>query len=700
MEIKNETMPTRQVKFNKHKHKNSQWITQGIIRSIAYKDKLYITLKKTPTNNPDYDAIKLNLHTYTKLLKSNIRQAKQIYYNNCFLKYKQDIRNTWATIKEIMGKKSKPKKYPDSFTYKDKFVTKKQDIANSFNNFFISLGLTLASKIKKTNIKSFTDYLCDKHEHILNFKTVSGANVSKIISEMKSKNSSSHDEISSKMLKTISNSLAKPLTLLINQCLYIVISPDNMKLAKAIPIHKKGDISDMTNYRLISLLPSISKIIEKVAYNQLSNYLLEHNLIYKHQYGFRPNHSTELAALHTIDKMITDLDLGLIPLNIFLDLSKVFDTFDHNILIHKLQYNGILNTELNFFKNYLQNREQFVQLDHIKSTSQKTLTGVPQGSILGPLLFIIYINDIKHTSKYFKILTYADDTTLMCTLNKKELKNIGELTKKINLELDKIMEWLQLNKLSLNIAKSKFMIFHMAQYQVHPPTLKINNIQIEHITFFNFLGIILHENLKWEEHVNHVSNKISKVIGTISKLKQYIPSDVLLTLYNSLILPHLYYGITLWGYNNLDRILRIQKKAVRIIANSTYYAHSEPLFKMLDILKIQDIHTLQQFKFIYKLLHDNLPHYFNSITVTHNRDIHQYNTRQRNNVLVPNIQHEFARKCKRNQIYVFLNNSPKTIVDKINTHSLKGFSTYIKKYLIDGYKLLCTVYNFYTCNRP
>ena len=114
---------------------------------------------------------------------------------------------------------------------------------------------------------------------------------------------------------------------------------------------------------------------------------------------------------------------------------------------------------------------------------------------------------------------------------------------------------------------------------------------------------------------------------------------------------------------------------------------------MLDILKIQDIHTLQQFKFIYKLLHDNLPHYFNSITVTHNQDIHQYNTRQRNNVLVPNIQHEFARKCLRNQIYVLLNNSPKTIVDKINTHSLKRFSTYIKNYLINGYKLLCPVYD-------
>ena len=168
----------------------------------------------------------------------------------------------------------------------------------------------------------------------------------------------------------------------------------------------------------------------------------------------------------------------MIPLNIFLDLSKAFDTLDHNILIHKLQYYGILNTEINFFKNYLQNRE-FVQLDHIKSTSQKTLTGVHQGSILEPLLFIIYINDIQHTYKYFKILTYADYTTLMCTLNKKAMKNVGELAIKINFKLNKITKWLQLNKLSsLNIAKSKFIVFHIAQDQVHPPTLKNNNIQI------------------------------------------------------------------------------------------------------------------------------------------------------------------------------------------------------------------------------
>ena len=181
----------------------------------------------------------------------------------------------------------------------------------------------------------------------------------------------------------------------------------------------------------------------------------------------------------------------------------------------------------------------------------------------------------------------------------------------------------------------------MAQYQVHRPMLKINNIQIEHITSFNFLGIILYENLKWEGHVNHFLNKMSKVIGTISKLKQ-----------NS----HYNMGSRFGDIIMYIGYLEI-KKTVRKITNGTYYAHSEQQFKLSDINKKN---SRQEFKFIYKLLHNNLPHHFNSLTVTHNRDtcIHQY-MMQRNDVLVPNIQHKFARKCVRNQMYVLLNNNPK-----------------------------------------
>ena len=288
-----------------------------------------------------------------------------------------------------------------------------------------------------------------------------------------------------------------------------------------------------------------------------------------------------MAALHVVDEVINDLDKNLVPLNIYLDLSKAFDTLDHNILLHKLQYYGVSEIELTFFKNYLSNRQQYVQMGTIKSTLENIQTGVPQGSILGPLLFFIYINDIPYASKYFKIVTYADDTTLMTRLNLTELRQTNEMTSCINLELNKINEWLKLNRLSLNVVKSKFMMFHMPQKKFSSLLLTIDNTQIERVTTFNFLGITLHENLKWDAHVHHISNKISRVIGIISRLKNYIPAHILLTLYNSLILPHLYYGILMWGYHNTERIFRLQKKAIRVISNSAYNAHSEPLFKSL-----------------------------------------------------------------------------------------------------------------------
>ena len=462
---------------------------------------------------------------------------------------------------------------------------------NNFNDFFINLGPTLASKIKKPSHKSFKNYLNKKHETIFRFQNVTEDYVRKIISDLCTKDSYGHDGISTKLLKYISNKNCKPQTLVVNQCLQTGIFPDNMKLAKVIPIYKKGDSSNMSNYRPISKLPSISKIIERIVFNQLNTYFHKHKLLNTNQYGFRSKHSTELAALHVVDEVINDLDRNSVPLNIYLDLSKAFDTLDHTILLSKLHYYGISNLELNFFKNYLFNRHQYVQMGTTKSTLKNIKTGVPQGSILGPLLFIIYINDIPCASNFLKIITYADDTTLMCSLNSQDLRNPEELSNIINLELDKISEWLKLNRLSLNIAKSKFVMFHMPQKKIPDLLLKIENVALERVKTFNFLGITLHEHLKWDTHINCISNKISCVIGTMNRLKHFIPPNILLTLYNSLILPHSYYGILIWGHSNTDQIIKLQKKAVRIISGSAHNAHSEPLFKILRLLKLQDIHA-------------------------------------------------------------------------------------------------------------
>ena len=224
-------------------------------------------------------------------------------------------------------------------------------------------------------------------------------------------------------------------------------------------------MNDISNYRPISLLPSISKIFEKLIFIHLSTYLNEHKLLHDSQYGFRKGHSTELASIELIDRITQDLDKGKIPISIFLYLSKAFDTLDHAILLQKLNHYGIRSVELKLLTNYSRGRTQYVAYDKATPDIYPITTGVPQGSILGPLLFIIYINDICNASKLFKKIIYADDTTLYSTIDV-----FGTFTtKEINLEITKITDWLKLNKLSINTKKSKFMVFHMPQKQVNLP---------------------------------------------------------------------------------------------------------------------------------------------------------------------------------------------------------------------------------------
>ena len=221
------------------------------------------------------------------------------------------------------------------------------------------------------------------------------------------------------------------------------------------------------------------------------------------------------------------MDNNELPLNIYLDLSKAFDTLDHNILLDKLPYYGIRNTPLDLFKNSLTNRKQYVEIDNVKSKMGEIQTGVPQGSILGPLLFIIYINDIKSSTDLFNVITYADDTTLMSTLGSFNYnQNQNSVEQNINEELNKISGWLKVNKLSLNAKKSKFMIFKHVKKTIEPLSLKIENTNIEMVTNFNFLGLTISDNLEWKNHVQKIANKCSKTTGILNKLKHILPASI------------------------------------------------------------------------------------------------------------------------------------------------------------------------------
>jgi len=692
----NKYMPLKTRKFNKYRHRNSKWISQGIIHSIQYRDKLYQKVRQTPTTSPMHNQLSTNLKTYNKILKKAIQVAKKQYYEKQFNRFKNDIKHTWTTIKDILNKTCDKKKNPDAFNINNRIVNDSQEVADEFNKFFIGIGPRLASEIPPVDNEHFSDYLKNPCPQILSFRPLSENDVMIIIEKLCAKSSCGFDNLSNKLLKDLKTELCKPLTLIINQSLRHGIFPEKLKIAKVIPVYKNGDETITTNYRPISLLPSISKIFEKVIFSQIHNHFKLHQLYFPSQYGFRELHSTEHAAIELIDKITLEMDRGNIPITIFIDMSKAFDTINHDILLKKLEHYGIRELSLSLLRSYLENRKQFVQYDKHQSQELHIKTGVPQGSILGPLLFLIYINDLHHSTSFFHLIKYADDITLLTSLTKQEC-NCQKTIQNINDNLETISKWLKLNKLSINVSKTKCIAFHMPQKKFTYPKIFLCKSTISYVHEFNYLGIIFNENLNWKNHTNYISNKISKTIGVMRCLKHEIPQHILKTIYYSLIHSHLNYGILCWGWNN-KQVATLQKKAIRVVTNSKYNAHTEPLFKKMRILKFQDIIYQKLYKFFHRYLTKLLPDYFIETSFVKVLK-HHYGTRNRL-FEIPKISHKYAENCVRYQLACLLNQTDKTIFEIALNHSEFAFAMYIKKYLINNYSETCTVPCCHVCSLP
>ena len=698
-------LPFKKKRFNKYIHKLSPWMTDEILRMIEHKDKLYKIKVLEPHDSFAYLEAKTNLNAYSILLQQKINEVKKAYYHDKFYEYKNDARKTWSTVNDVLARKKVKNTFPDYFLVKNHEITNKQHLANEFNDFFTGIGPKLSEQIQAPNNLDFKSFLTKVITTRFEFKEVDENDIIKEIAALADKSSCGYDEISSILLKKIANSIKPILTLIINQSLSTGIFPTKLKLAKVLPLFKnKGDCHLFDNYRPISLLPTISKIFEKVVHKQLYDYFTENNLFYKSQYGYRKGHSTELAALELADRISQYLDNGEIPIAIFLDLSKAFDTLDHKILLSKLKYYGIHGTALQWFESYLSNRSQYVVYEETKSKQSPLLTGVPQGSVLGPLLFLIYMNDIYKASEKFNSVLFADDTTLDNPLKTFDMIGANNkldrsaLTNNLNSELNKIFDWLCANKLSLNIGKTKFMIFHYRQRKINDiiPDLKIKDCKLKHVTDFNFLGTVFDENLNWNLHTQKIANKVSRTVGLLSRLKRTLPQHTLRLIYTSLVLPHLQYGILNWGFN-LGRIYKLQKRAVRYITCSRYNAHTTPIFSELKLLKLEDIFKIALLKFHFKYENNQLPQYFSNMFLTENVT-HDHDTRQRVQDRPQRPHKSSSDKTIRYHMPTFLENVSDAIKEKTQTHSIQGFVAYAKYIFMNDYIFECTDPNCWPCN--
>ena len=685
-------LSTKIVKYNKRKHKKSCWMTYGILESINNKNKLYKRFIQTDKNNIErFNTLKNEYHIYRARLRRTIREAKRMFYTRTFLMYKNDMKKTWGVISDTLKSSDKSKSQVE-FIVGNHIVRDTDEIANHFNDYFINISRTLLQQIQPTH--SFDHYLNENAASRLQFHPVNKEYISKLIDKLKNKASYGHDNISNKLIKSAKEVLVEPLTLLVNQMLKSGHFPSELKISRVKPLFKNGDPAMFSNYRPISLLPSMSKIFEYVIFYQLFDYMCTNNLLTIEHFGFRTGHSTELAAIQLIDHLTKQMDMGKVPTNIYIDLSKAFDTLDHSILLDKLTYYGVCGLENLLLRDYLSGRHQYVDYNGSKSRTNSISLGVPQGSILGPLLFLIYINDLSKVSHVFSMLMYADDTTLYC--------NLDDSTSDIllNNELTKITDWLSSNKLSLNVKKTKFMVFHTPQRRVNYPTLKLNNVNIERVSQFNFLGVILASSLKWDKHVAHVSLKISRVIGVLYRLKHIFPREVLLTLYNALILPHLSYCILVWGskIDSNHKLLLLQKKAVRIITNQDYIAHSEPLCKLLNVLKVSDLFVCSLWKFYYKLTRRELPPYFDIMLPTLPNVCDYYNIR-RPIFHLPFIKHGFAEQRLDYQLIKILNvHGSMLFARKVQHLFFYAFKTFVKYEILNNYVDRCYEANCVTCH--
>jgi len=651
-----------------------------------------------------YDTLKVNFKTLKKIIRRSIVQAKKQYYHMTFKKYSNDLRKTWRTINETLNMKNKAKSFPQEFCMENgNIISDHKTIANAFNKFFTNIGETVITNTN-TTISPFNTYLSNKPNCKFTFTLMSVEDIVQIINSLKPKVSSGLDELSNKMLKLIKDVIAPPLTIIINQMLNTGIFPDKLKISKVIPLFKKGDDKLFSNYRPISLLSSISKIFEKVIFNQVSKYFEINNLIFNNQYGFRKKYSTEIAALHLIDCLNFQMDQMKIPLNIFLDLSKAFDTLNHDILLSKLKHYGIDGISYNLFETYIRNRSQYVKFESENSNELDIKRGVPQGSILGPLLFIIYINDLPNASKVFDFLMYADDTTLSCCIDKLEQP---ERVNILNRELLNVNNWLISNELSLNINKTKYMIYYKHPKTVEELDIKINNNSISRVNSFNFLGLQINDNLTWNTHTEFVSKKISRITGLLYKMNSVFPKDVLLSMYNTLILPHINYCLLSWGKQN-DSILLLQKKSLRAVCCAKYKSHSEPLFKECNVLKINHIYETKLLTFYHNMLHSNISNNFTNFLPKFSIGNTRYPIRSPK-YLLPTYKHEYIKLTCRYQIPLILNSYMlpdhditsymSDLLQNVEHIPLKLFKRNVKTYFLSTYSEICKITHCYICQR-
>ena len=581
---------------------------------------------------------------YRNFVTNLIRSAKRKYYEEKFESCRGDAKSTWNLINYILRpSKKRSDSNLKSIIYDNRTYNDSTQIASVFNEHFSSVGQKISESIpseENSNPLQFMARNSIQNSFVLG--NVSNLDVRNAIRKLKDK-SSPLDTYPTKIIKILEPILTPLLAVIVNKSINTSYFPNCLKTARVIPIYKNGDKKDVTNYRPISILPLFSKILERIVCNQLYSFLEKFNILHQNQYGFRSNRSTSQAILDYLQDVYSSTDKGEPVVSIFLDFSKAFDCIDHKILLDKLYRCGVRGCAHKWFASYLENRKQFVCVNDHYSETKINMYGVPQGSILGPLLFLLFINDFPNSNNFFKFTLFADDSNLLC---KSKGRSLNEFYDDINSNLVPVYKWLISNKIKVNVDKCKYMVFSYRK-QLQMQSLKFGTGYIEETPSIKFLGVTIDNNLTFKEHILHVKNKLAKKVGLLYRLNKFLPISVLRCIYSSIILPHFSYCILVWYSASaylISKLFVVQKKCIRAICSLQYNESTNDHFKELNLLKLEDIYRSALLSHYFSTFKSNMNPNLRSALLS-NSDYHNYSTRNRSNIAIPLFNRSQTQRC-------------------------------------------------------
>ncbi|KAG7295540.1 hypothetical protein JYU34_021763 [Plutella xylostella] len=457
--------------------------------------------------------------------------------------------------------------------------------------------------------------------------------IGNIIRSLKNTNAVGYDEFNTKVIKSCTHILAPIICHLVNMSFEQGKFPDKLKISNIKPIHKKECRKNVNNYRPVALLSIFSKIFERAMYNRIYKFIMNKDIIAKEQNGFQKGKSTSLAGFQLVKNVIESIDKGNQACVVYFDMTKAFDYVDHDLLLQKCESYGLRGLCNDWIKSYLSNRSQYVQLSNLnddselishKSTLRHNKFGVPQGSIMGPLLFIIYINDLPRIINYKSIL-FADDISIIIPKSNK-YTDIDHFQNEINNTINQIYQWLKNNNLCVNEKKTKYMIFRNRKMQPLDLKVECNSIEIERVSNTKFLGIVLDEHCSWVSHNDYVCAKLNRFIYALYKLQRESDVNTALMAYHGYITSILRYCLILWGNGtNINRTFILQKRCIRAIANAKPTDSCKPLFIKYGLLSLPSLYIYEGVCFVLK--HKDL--------FTKKGQFLSFNTRYPNNLVLP-----------------------------------------------------------------